>query len=138
MMAEALLKDQLGFQEVEVRKNLTKKAIDEEIWKLKQRALEFEQNKQGKETQVIAIISVGHSMDSFFPRDKPLYAELGLEAPPDKVGAYENIFELTYEGEPLNLNESATWIADTREVQGATFSDKFSSSTHVIVMNDFQ
>ena len=137
-MAEALLKDQLGFQEVDVRKNLTKKAIDEEIGKLKQKALEFEQNRHGKETQVIAIVCIGHSMDPFFPRDKPLFNELGLDAQPDKVGAFENIYELTYEGEPLSLNESATWIADTREAQGATFSEKFFSSTHVIVMNDFQ
>ena len=53
-------------------------------------------------------------------------------------GEYENNFELTYEGEPLNLNESAAWIADTREVQEDLEVGKFFSSTHVIVMNDNQ
>ena len=32
------------------------------------------------------------------------------------VDAYEDFFELTHQGEALNLNEFATWIADTRDV----------------------
>ena len=40
--------------------------------------------------------------------------EFGLEAPLKKLGAYEDFFELTCEGKPLNLNETATWIADTK------------------------
>ena len=40
----------------------------------------------------------------------------GAEYPitPKKVGEYEDFFEMTSDGKPLNLNETAAWIADTR------------------------
>ena len=41
---------------------------------------------------------------------------LGLEPyPPNGKGNYEDYYELTHEGEALNLNEYACWIADTRD-----------------------
>ena len=43
-------------------------------------------------------------------------AKLGIVPAEKGIGAYEDFYELTHEGEPLNLNEYACWIADTRSV----------------------
>ena len=49
-MAKELLREQLGFQNIELYKNLTKRQIDEKLENLKELALKFEVEKQGKET----------------------------------------------------------------------------------------
>ena len=94
---------------------------------------------------MIAIASVGHRLDPEKPKHKAILEDLGVEVSPNEVGAYEDFYELTYEGEPLNLNEYATWIADTREIVsdiqsaeavGSTEGEEFNSATHVIVMDD--
>ena len=40
---------------------------------------------------------------------------MGLESTVKARGEYEDYFELTCEGEPMNLNEAAAWIVDNRE-----------------------
>ena len=55
------------------------------------------------------------------------------------IGEYEDYFELTCEGEPMNLNEAAAWIVDNREPLEESkepLQDAFKSSTHVLVIDD--
>ena len=78
--------------------------------------MEFELNKRGsKETLAIFIINIGHVIDPLNPRHKHLCNEIGLEATKKEIGAYEDFYELTCDGEPLNLNEIGMDIVDTRE-----------------------
>ena len=52
-------------------------------------------------------------------------------------GDYEAFYELTFQGEPLNLNESAAWIANTRTDDKERKNESFHGSTHVMIMNDY-
>ena len=55
-------------------------------------------------------------LDPLTNAHKPIFHNLGVESPAERaVGVYEDFFELTHQGEALNLNEFAAWIADTRE-----------------------
>ena len=52
------------------------------------------------------------------PANKVLLKDLGVApSKPGSVGHYEDFFEVTSEGEVVNLNEYSAWIADTREAQ---------------------
>ena len=59
--------------------------------------------------------------------------------PESSRGDYEAYFEMTSEGEPMNLNESAAWIVDNREPLEESNEDlptEFQSSTHVVLLTD--
>ena len=100
--------------------------------------------------QAVAIVSVGHRLDPSTPKHRALLEAVGAPASSNEVGALEGFYELTCDGEPLNLNEYGTWIADPRvgsadsvllsEALGRGEGDSggpgLASSTHVIVMND--
>ena len=85
------------------------------MYKLKDMAMKFEKEHSGKETLAIGIISIGNRLDPMSVKHAPLLRNLGVQPPGKAIGDYEDFFELTHEGEPLNLNEYACWIADTRE-----------------------
>ena len=154
-MAKGIL-EKLGFKNVKILVDQTKARYIEELEDLKRQAMEFEENKVGKETLAIAIINIGSHIDPFQQNHKEILDSIGVAPGGKKIGDYEDFFELTREGEALNLNEYATYIADTREttVQKAYIAkmmgpksqggqelsaDKvvFKSSVHVIVMDDF-
>lgn len=82
---------------------------------LRNEALSFEeQNHEGKETLAIAIINIGHCVDPMYQIHANLLKKFGFERPPEGQYEYEDFFELTCNGEVLNLNEYACLIADTR------------------------
>ena len=88
----------------------------------------------------------------------PICKNLGLKPTPKGPGTYEDFFELTKEGDALNLNEYAAWIADTRDTKAYEEYEKdvmnqpraegkaplteadvpFRSRTHVLCASDFQ
>ena len=45
------------------------------------------------------------------------------EDAPKKIGAYEGFYEVTKNGEMMNLNEKSAWITDTRAEQGEYLKD---------------
>ena len=61
----------------------------------------------------IVIVNVGHCYDPADSVFRNLNDEFELDDEQGE-GCYERFYELTYEGEPLNLNEYAVQIADTR------------------------
>lgn len=149
----------LGFKdnEIEIVVNANKAKYIEKLTALKQRAEAFEEGNKGKETLAIAIINIGNRIDPFAPTHAPLIKNLGLKPTPKGIGAYEDFYELTEEGEALNLNEYAAWIADTRNTKvyqdykawqmspleegGQNLAEAavpFKSRTHVIIASDFQ
>ena len=129
--------EQLGFEdeEIEVMLNQTKEKIEQKLKELKSIAKEFEASKQGGETLAIVIINVGLCYDPKAPIFRNLNDDFDLDEQKGP-GAYEAFYELTYEGEPLNLNEAAVWIADTRTEEQAKSQAPFSGSTHVMVLVD--
>ena len=136
--AEKLLKEQLNFNEVEVCVNWSKAKIIEKLTELKEKAMTFQKaHYGGKETLVICIVSVGNRIDPFIKEHKILLQEFEVEVSGQNEGDYEDFFELTHDGEILNLNEQACWIADTREFPLAD-ADIFNSNVHTICINDYQ
>ena len=118
-IAENILIEGLGFSkdEVVVLVDAPKKDIDEALTGLKKEAMAFEQSGKGKETMGVVIINVGYVIDPLYAQSRQLMSGVyGEEYPitPKKVGEYEDFFEMTSDGKPLNLNEAAAWIADTR------------------------
>ena len=115
-----------------------------------------ESNKGTKATLAIAMINIGNRIDALHAHHKPILASIGVPPAGKKIGDYEDFYELTKDGDALNLNEYAAYIADTRKTpcqqeyikhmmspkedggQGLT-ADKvvFKSRVHVIVMDDF-
>jgi hypothetical protein len=77
--------------------------------------MDYEENNKGKATMAIAIINIGNRIDPFAAPHKPLLSALGIQPSGKKIGDYEDFYELTKEGDVLNLNEYAAYIADTRE-----------------------
>ena len=74
-----------------------------------------ESNKGTKATLAIAIVNIGNRIDPLHAHHKPILAGIGVPPAGKKIGDYEDFYELTKEGECLNLNEYAAYIADTRE-----------------------
>ena len=71
---------------------------------------------------------------------------LELPKPGKRKGDYEEFYELTIDGEAINLNEYCAWIADTRYENAfsewtkdptAKRKDPFSSKTHVIQLTNY-
>ena len=82
---------------------------------LKKKAMEFE-SRNGKDKLGIGIINIGHVIDPVGkPKDKAILEKIGVETSFKGIGNYEPFFELTKDGEAINLNEYACWIADTRK-----------------------
>ena len=139
-MAVDLLRTQFGIpaERIDVHKNLSKEEIDEKLAELKLLAAQLDQrpNRQQKESQVIAIVNIGCRIDPRQDKYVKLLRKFKIEPNSSiKEGSYEDFYELTSAGEPMNLNESATWIADTRD---PLYDHPFKSSTQVILMNDTQ
>ena len=116
-IAEDVLKTHLGFEDIEIYRDESKEFIDAKLSELKNQALDFEREYVNqKATQCFAVIHVGTAIDPL-STSKGLLTARKFKAPPKQVGAYEAFFELTKDGEAMNLNEKAAWITDTREVQ---------------------
>lgn len=81
---------------------------------LRKEALDFENNHDCKETLAIAIINIGNCIDPFYSQHKKLLEDRMVDHPPEGQLEYERYYELTCDGEVLNLNEYACLIADTR------------------------
>ena len=152
--------ERLGFstENIEVLENQNKAQYLAKLDALKEKAMAFEEsNKTGKATLAIAIINISNRLDPLSAPHRPLLAGIGVPPAGKKIGDYEDFYELTKEGDVLNINEYAAYIADTREtsVQKAYIAkqmapkseggqelarDKvpFKSRVHCIVMDDFQ
>ena len=78
-------------------------------------AMAYEEGNKGKATMAIAIINIGNRIDPFAAPHKPLLSAIGVPPAGKKIGDYEDFYELTKEGDVLNLNEWAAHIADTRK-----------------------
>ena len=117
--AKAML-ETLGYGDdnIEILENQTKAQYIEKLDALKQKAMDFEDsNPTGKVTLALMIINIGNRIDPFAAPHKPLLAALGVEPTGKNIGDYDDFYELTKDGDVLNLNEYAAYIADTRETK---------------------
>ena len=76
------------------------------------------------------IINVGITLDAMEDRYNDLLCDLETSEYEKNIGEYEDFFEFTYDGEPMNLNEKATWVISKERGQ------PFKSSTHMIILDD--
>ena len=97
-----------------IYKDKSKNEILDILQGLRNEALNFENNHHNKEILAIAIINIGSCIDPILPNHKNLLKDRGVDLAPRRIFEYEDYFELTCNGEVLNLNEYACLIADTR------------------------
>lgn len=116
--AKLVLMDQLGFKEaeIEILKDKSKEEIDQRLSHYRDLAKAFESEKQTHQAQAIVIVNIGLCLDPLEPTHGQVFYELKTKQQLETAnrGDYEPFYELTFQGEPLNLNEAAAWIADTR------------------------
>ena len=112
----------------------SKTKIEQKLKEIRGSAKEFESSRKGRENMGIVIVNVGHCYDPADSVFRNLNDEFELDDEQGE-GCYERFYELTYEGEPLNLNEYAVQIADTR-TEEQKLQAGFQGSCHVMVLDD--
>ena len=123
-MAQRLFKELLGFDEVEVCKDYTKKQIISKLAEAKQKSQAFKSDDNPTTVFTLAVVWIGFKLDIDQPNQLELLQQLAEDIEEGEDGTpYGHFYALTKSGEMINLVEYTVDIVEKASTQAILFMD---------------
>ena len=112
---EKLFEQVLKYDKVNTYTNLPKAQVIEVLDLLQSKSDHFERTKKPGDTLSIAIVNVGHRLDTRFAKHVEIYRSLGYSEPKTSTDGSEYLYRwsVTHLGQPICLPEYAARIASS-------------------------
>ena len=112
---EKLFEQVLKYDKVNTFTNLPKAQVIEILDLLQSKSDHFERTKKPGDTLSIAIVNVGHRLETHYANHPEIYRSLGYSTPKTSTdgSVYIKVWSVTHLGQPICLPEYAARIASS-------------------------